>query len=351
MQESARDDGSTAEGPSLEIAPFDVRTTARDLTGHTVGVVGAGLSGLVAAQTLTARGARVVVFDKGQVPGGRMSQRSDRGHRFDHGAQYFTMRSAAMRGAVDDWVARGIVRAWSPRGGAGRSMLVAAPGMNAIALHLASLCDVRRGVRVSRVVREGGSLRLDDDEGVARASVDAVVVAVPAPQAPALLFEAPALAERARAATLSPCWALMVAFDRPLPAPIDVARFEEGPLSWIARDSAKPGRDPSNGEAWVAHASTAWSVAHLEDDAPTAAAALLDAFRARLDVGPAAIRMAHAHRWRFARTERALGEACLLDATRRIAVCGDWCLGARVECAYVSGLAAGRAIDAGALNR
>jgi renalase len=335
--------------------PLDASRTVRDLEGLEVAVVGAGLAGLASAGVLALRGARVTVFDKGQVPGGRLSQRSDRGHRFDHGAQYFTARGRALAAQVDRWSEAGVVARWSPRvgGDGGPSqhaklardpMLVATPGMNAMALALAAACDVRRGVRIARVVARDGRLAIEDDEGTERARVDRVVIAVPAPQAAGLLGEAPALAIRARAGTMSPCWALMLAFERPLAAPFDVARFESGAIAWAARDSAKPGRDGSNGETWVAHAATAWSLAHLEDDVPTATSALVAAFHERVDGGAAEPRMAHAHRWRFARTEVALGESCMVDGAGRIAVCGDWCLGARVEHAYVSGLAAGRAI-------
>ena len=44
-----------------------------------------------------------------------------------------------------------------------------------------------------------------------------------------------------------------------------------------------------------------------------------------------------AHRWRYARVGAPLGEACLLDRSAGIGLCGDWCLDARVEAAFMSG--------------
>lgn len=38
-----------------------------------------------------------------------------------------------------------------------------------------------------------------------------------------------------------------------------------------------------------------------------------------------------AHRWRFAFPYNALSQKFLLDETKRLGVCGDWCAGARVE--------------------
>jgi predicted NAD/FAD-dependent oxidoreductase len=55
-----------------------------------------------------------------------------------------------------------------------------------------------------------------------------------------------------------------------------------------------------------------------------------------------------AHRWRYALAENPLQEGCLFDSASRIAVCGDWTQGNRVEGALLAGLAAARRI-AGAL--
>jgi renalase len=106
-------------------------------------------------------------------------------------------------------------------------------------------------------------------------------------------------------------------------------------IAWLARESSKPGRDAI--ERWTVQASAAWSREHLEDDAPRVQAKLLKAFA---EVTGIRAEPAHAevHRWRYAKTEKPLGKSHLWDASARIGVCGDWCLGHRVENAFVSGL-------------
>jgi renalase len=47
---------------------------------------------------------------------------------------------------------------------------------------------------------------------------------------------------------------------------------------------------------------------------------------------------AQVHRWRYAKTDKALGTSHLWDAATGIGVCGDWCIGHRVEDAFISGL-------------
>ncbi len=84
-------------------------------------------------------------------------------------------------------------------------------------------------------------------------------------------------------------------------------------------------------------ASAAWSTEHLEDDKPRVQAKLLKAFA---EVTGIRAEPAHADvfRWRYAKTQKPLGQSHLWDADSGIGVCGDWCLGHRVENAFVSGL-------------
>jgi renalase len=44
------------------------------------------------------------------------------------------------------------------------------------------------------------------------------------------------------------------------------------------------------------------------------------------------------HRWRYAQTTKPLGRSHIWDAKKGIGVCGDWCLGHRIEDGFVSGL-------------
>jgi predicted NAD/FAD-dependent oxidoreductase len=60
-------------------------------------IVGAGLSGLVAANELQAAGVEVAVVDKARSPGGRLATRRIGGATLDHGAQFFTVRTPAFQ--------------------------------------------------------------------------------------------------------------------------------------------------------------------------------------------------------------------------------------------------------------
>ena len=76
------------------------------ITSCSVVVVGAGLAGLMAARRAAAAGHEVVLFDKGRSPGGRLATRRIGTAAFDHGAQFFTVRTDEFGRHVDRWRAR-----------------------------------------------------------------------------------------------------------------------------------------------------------------------------------------------------------------------------------------------------
>lgn len=301
-----------------------------------IAIIGAGIAGLSCAQALAAAGHRVALFDKGRGPGGRMStRRVEAGGatlRFDHGAQYFTVRDPAFRDQVARWAAAGHAAPWAP---AGPDAWVGTPAMNAPVRALAADHAVTWGAPVTALIADGAGWRLEGVE--AAGGFDGVIVAVPAEQAAPLLEpHAPGFAATARACPSAPCWTVMAAFARPLPDAPEVLRGA-GPIGWAARDGAKPGR--GDAQSWVIQATPDWSAARIEAPGEAVAAELLAAFAAALGAPlPAPIHLA-AHRWRYARSGAAdatLGGA-LWDAGARLGACGDWLTGPRVEAAWLSG--------------
>ena len=287
-----------------------------------VAIIGAGMAGLACGEKLAAAGHSVALFDKGRGPGGRMSARrtaTAAGEAsFDHGAQYFTAREAAFVARVAAWERDGVVARW---GDAGSEAWVGAPAMNAPVKAMAAGLDVTWCSLVEALPLRDGRY-------------DAVVVAAPAEQAGVLLRPWDAgLADLAAGAVSAPCWTVMAAFAERVDVAGNVLR-EEGIIGWASRNSAKPGR--GGPESWVIQAGPDWSRAHLEDRAESVAADLLGAFAGRLGVVLPDVLAATAHRWRYARCG-AGGMGPRWNGGLGLGVCGDWVLGPRVECAWLSG--------------
>ena len=334
-----------------------------------VAVVGAGVSGLACARVLQDAGYEVTVFDKGRAAGGRACSRRRESTQFDHGAQYFTVKDDRFRTYADAWVEAGVVAPWDARIAAveGETVeekgtppfLVGVPAMNALPKHLAADLKVHSGRRVRELRRDGDQWELRLDDGEAAGGFGAVVVTAPAPQTAALLDGHGELSAAVLKAKHRACWAALVEYPTDPNLPFDGAFLNDdtlpdgspNPLSWAAREGSKPKR-PGGPAAWTLHADPDWSEAHVDRDPTDVLPELTAAFAAIVTRStgktlpdPAA---ATAHRWRYAYVaEPALkpgdGE-CLYDAALNLGAAGDWCVGGRVEGAFLSGVAlAGRA--------
>jgi predicted NAD/FAD-dependent oxidoreductase len=308
-----------------------------------VAVIGAGLAGLACARRLAAHGVPFRMFESQRAPGGRLATRRFEAGSFDHGAQYLTATDDGFRQMIAAAQAAGSVERWQPRwpdrDARDRELWVGTPGMTALPRRLADDLDVEYGARVVRLEQGRRGWALMDDRGSAHVDFSAVVLALPAPLAAALAAPHTPLAARAAAVPMAPCWAVMAAFDRPLEGVPDASLSGDPVLPWFARNGSKPGRDAA--DAWVLHAGPGWSRQAFEQPASVVQKALLERFATHIGQTLPRLLLSDSHRWRHARVERPLGEPYLLDPDSGIGFCGDWCLDARAEAAYLSGDALG----------
>jgi len=297
-------------------------------------IIGAGMAGLACADGLQTVGHRVTLFDKGRGPGGRMStRRLETPHgtvAFDHGAQYFTARDSCFLQLVRAWSEAGIASPWPL---AGADAWVGVPGMNEVVKRMAAEHTVEWDHLVTSLARKEASWWLTGKRGEA-GPFDAVVLAIPAEQAVAILaLHDFAMGRTALTARSQPCWTGMFAFHRPLDGLAPVFR-NAGDIAWAARNSAKPGR--ARGEAWVVQASGSWSSHWLEASPQHVSAMLLAALAQAAGRAIPEPIAAAAHRWRYALSP-GTGDGALWNDEIALGACGDWLLGPRVECAWISG--------------
>lgn len=299
-----------------------------------VAVIGAGLSGVVAASRLRRAGLSVHILEKSRGAGGRMASRRAGDLAFDHGAQYFTARSEAFAAEVAGWVAAGLAVPW------GGDRFVGTPAMNAPVKALAADLPLTIGFTATGIDGAPGRWFVEGAEGARVGPVDAVLVSAPSPQTAALLARvAPSLARSAERAVYAPCLALMLAYEPDaLPAGPAPERPDHPAVAWISEENAKPGRGPSGLRRIVAHATPDFSRAHLEEPPERIAALLLDEVAPLIGARAAPAHVA-AHRWRYALVETPLGTPCLWDPALALGACGDWCLAGRIEAAHTSGAA------------
>lgn len=318
-------------------------------------VIGAGAAGLTAARVLQDHLLPVVVFEKSRGPGGRMATRRKHSEGIDHGAPWFRARNEWFRRHVQSWSEQGLVDRW--RGSFaflqsdGRlvlkqstSRLVAVPGMNAIARHLAEGLDVRTEQQVTRLHRSGRRWQVEEATGKVSEPFDRLILALPGPQLESLLVASGLLPEHQASLRSDAVVTLMLCLPEPLRVEWNALEFEAGPLQHVLRNQTKPGRRGVAGEELVLH-SRATADGEDPEQRQRLGAILRDCFRDVTQHQQQPV-WEMLHWWRFAQPQSGGAAWSPSDwCSDGIFCCGDWQEAGRpsccaVESAFLSGQAA-----------
>jgi len=324
-------------------------------------IVGAGLSGLMAARTLLERGHSVQAIDKGRSVGGRLATRrvGEMGLA-DHGAQFFTVRTATLQSYVDRWRALDLVYVWGTGwsdGSVKRTVSDGHPryvvrgGMNKLAKHLAQGVDITVDRLVTSVRKTTGGWALDDSDGNAYAG-SGLIMTPPMPETLELLTASGLHLDADDDAALrrirfGPCLCGIHAVngDVDLPEPGAMQNFQSE-VYWVADNQAK---GISETTIITSHANAKFSRQNWDASEADIIRALESAVQPYLKEGA---RIVHTQlkKWPYSVPLTTYPQEYLLaKGTPPLVFAGDAFGGrGRVEGAFVSGLAAGEAM-AGAL--
>lgn len=342
-----------------------------------VAIIGAGMAGLVCAQQLSQAGYSVLVVEKSRGLGGRVATRRLHGTCADHGTCYLKPKGELLGRFVELLCVdaqrlvpahRQILNVWtetvfehtaeasisqppsrSPR-------YVAPEGMSAVAKFLAQGLDILLSQRVVAITpTPENSWRLTLESSNEEITAQALVVAIPAPQALTLLaplgdslLDAEFL-EHLGSVEFSPCISAIAGYpptSQPLPQWKALTFIDHADLAWIGLDSSK--RPHPQQPHFVLQSSPDFAQRHLdtEDLQPVGQYLLQRAAQALSLPWLDSPDWMQTHRWRYAFPRRVWHQAVLsADTPLPLVCCGDWCGGNLVEGAMVSGLAAATEIN------
>ncbi|KAK1626300.1 hypothetical protein QYE76_000615 [Lolium multiflorum] len=346
----------------------------------TVAVIGGGASGLACASALAARGVRSVVFDTGKHGlGGRLATRAVHEERrlvFDHAAQFFTASDERFRKLVDEWVDRGLVREW--RGSVGELQAggqftptpsstpryIGVNGMRPLADALLPENDLIKVIRpswISKLEPFNGLWRLFENEKP-QGQYDAIVIAHNGKCANRLLSTSglPQLTKQMKRLDLSSVWALLAAFEDPLPIPHNSSHgaFEGAfvrdvdSLSWMANNTRKlfP-LETDRPECWTFFSTASYGRKNKvpQENIPNATAEkvkreMLGGVELALGLSTGSLQLPFYTRvqlWGAALPMNTPGVPCIFDPQGRAGICGDWLTGSSIEAAVLSGMSLG----------
>lgn len=318
-------------------------------------IIGAGISGLIAASELEKSGHEVELVDKGRGIGGRMATRRFEGATFDHGAQFFTVRDPEFRALVEDWVAQGVAKEWfegfpSPtnrKPNDHHPRYCGTSGMTGIAKHLAQGLKVHLGDEIERFSWENGVWHAHAQSGTVFWG-DELVLTAPVPQSLALLqsagVELPSEAQKTLGELrYEPCIAVLAQLEGPSQLPPEGALYVEGEVLWWLADNGRKGISALP-DAVTIHSTGDWARAHYCDSDEEIIRLLT------LEAAPflgAEVKIAQVRRWRYSKPENPLEIGHLRVASLHLSFAGDIFQGAKIEGAVRSGWSSARGLLAG----
>ncbi|XP_022999075.1 uncharacterized protein LOC111493564 [Cucurbita maxima] len=345
-----------------------------------IAIIGGGMAGIMCALSLEKRGVRSTVFDTGvHGLGGRMGTRSlgPEPLIFDHAAQFFTVTDSQFAQLVDGWLGAGLVKEW--KGAVGELELggrfvpmssclryIGTNGMRPLAdslLSQTSMINVMRPCWISKLEPFNGMWHLSEN-GKPCGHFDAVVIAHNGKCANRLLATSglPLIARQMKRLELSSIWALLAAFEDPLPF-IDAAvtpfegAFVKGvdSISWMANNNKKFMNFEKDGpHCWTFLSTAAYGKQNKvpQENIPTSTAEkvkknMLEGVEAALGLSKGSLPKpvyTRVQLWGAALPTNSPSIPCIFDPQGRAGICGDWLLGSNIESAALSGIALGNHI-------
>lgn len=311
-------------------------------------VVGAGISGLLAAQKLHEHQVPVTVIDKSRGLGGRMATRRMDGAIFDHGAQFMTTRNRQFREMVERWLGQQVVKPWYI-GPQGNMRYVGAEGMTTVPKFLAKNLTVHTEHTVTHLSHDQGQWQLTckNAEGATVSfEGDFLILTCPVPQTLQLLGRSEIELdyddeEELKRIQYKRCISVLAQLNGPagLPAP-GAMDLNHRLLRWIGDNSVK-GISEKPGTVTI-HSSPQYAVQHWDSSDEERIPPLLEAAKPFLK---STVESASAHRWRYSeptylfREKQPFRKPYYVNEELNLALCGDGFGGPRIEAAALSGLA------------
>jgi len=336
-------------------------TPSSEVTACDVLVVGAGVAGLTAASQLRAAGQNVLVLEKSRGLGGRAATRRWDGMPVDHGAQFFTTRSATFTAQVQDWLSRGVCFEWTrglhraaedgpnPPAGDNFPRYACHEGMSSLGRDLAGPDPffVLRESKVTSVHRRAAAWEVQTEDA-RKFQARGLIMTAPPPQSAALLGAVvPEAAARLSAIPMAPCLALAARYPRRefpwrgIQAPGDPM------VSWIGHDTSKRRDLHPAATVVIIHASAEFSRKHFDAEESVVVPQMLAAASRMAGENLSAPTSVFLQRWRYALGTDRGDEAVLFFSTEApLVLAGDAIAGGKIEGAWLSGREAARLLSA-----
>lgn len=311
-------------------------------------VVGAGISGVMAARGLTESGWEVVVLEKSRGFGGRMATRRWNESAFDHGAQYFRITNTVARQVFQPLINGGVIVPWTHRDHSeSQTRWVGRDGMSSVVKALADGLEIRKSAKVEHISACGYQWGVACDNGT-KLAAEVLVMSAPVPQSLHMLSQElvaldPRILQQLQQIRYAPGFALLAKLPKNCEQlPREGVRLQHNRIAWIADNRNKWGDPSPSGSDLTIQSSPAFAAAFFEAEREQVAEMLVEAAEPLIGQPLAEWQL---HRWKYGLVDTRCNEPCLYSCIPGpITFCGDAFGPGDIEGALLSGMGAAKRI-------
>lgn len=312
-----------------------------------IAIIGAGLSGVSLSLLLDDR-FNATIIEKSSRPGGRISTKIKNPYEFDHGTQYFKVKSPDFKKFLVPLFEKNLIKPWTFKFANISNVnhynynfvkyedkyYVGVPSMNSFIRQLANKCNVIFNKTVYSLKKVENKWSIRDKYKNKIGIFDWVIISTPVEQACKLLPHNHFFNSIVNSFKMKSLYTLMVGMKKPINLKFDAASVKNCDVSWIAVNSKKPSR---NGNfSMVINSSyeyAKWNLQTYKNKVMTHLENVTNKI-IKKDLTKANFKMLH--KWNYVECETYPKSDFFLDKYNKIGLCGDWCVNSRVEGAFMS---------------
>lgn len=332
-----------------------------------IGIIGAGISGLIAGKLLAKAGHEVTILEKSSGYGGRLATRhaGKNNHiQLDYGVSYFTVMSPEFKAFTAELLEKKMIKPWGEniRFYDGAQLLdrnpnpsdmtafTAVNGMHSIGKYLGRWVDVKTDTLV------GGLTYIGKNRSKKRSwmvnlsagntfEADAIIISTPAPQAYGIIqttIDETGTLKLVRLideVNYKPAYSLMVGYNGAEIPGWQGISCQHSAIEFVSNETLKHGRDAEEECSLVVHSTETFAREHRNADEETITQKMIHELAGIAGDWTASPEWAQLHFWKFSRALQVVDAPYLEyeDENTPLALTGDYFEGNSLDDAYRSG--------------
>tara|TARA_X000000950_G_scaffold260122_1_gene329199 strand:+ start:401 stop:1378 length:978 start_codon:yes stop_codon:yes gene_type:complete len=315
------------------------------MTKQRIAIIGAGLSGVYVGFMIKQK-YDVDIFEKSREVGGRMSTRVDPPFAFDHGAQFFRIKTVEFKKFASKLFDERIIRPWNFRHAHFKgnnlkniemlkdNFFVGVPNMDSIVKHISKSNRVVLSTKIIGLKKKKNKWQLYDQNKKTYAEYDWVILTLPSEQSLELLTTEISFYQLVKKIKMKGCFSLMVGNRESIVLDYDAATIEKSDIAWLAMNDSKPCRQYKN--SFLINSSFEFANRKLNAPRQEILERLLNTTSKLIKHELSNSTMIKLHQWRYVEAKNYPNQNYFIDHNQKVAVCGDWLVNSRVEGAFIS---------------